>query len=97
MIFRRKKIGSEKYVWGVQAARILGISRSVFNQRFRDNKYPDIGGRNLRKGNQYILRDVVEMANPRKSRKEIDELVYKHIEEIAGLRKRYHKKGGKKK
>jgi len=48
---RRKKPGAQFYVFGAIAADIIGESRGAYRQKYRDNKYPSIRGRNLRAGN----------------------------------------------
>lgn len=75
MLKRRSRIGDGEYVWGVQAAKILGISRSVFYVRFKDNKYPKIDAIKTMAGVKYQLRDVVSTAFPHTSEKKIDEII----------------------
>lgn len=76
LLFKRgKKTGDDEFVWGVQAARILRISRVTFWDRFKHNQYPQMVAIRTTKGLKYRLRDVIRAAHPRVSEKKIDELV----------------------
>jgi len=95
---RRKKPGAQFYVFGAIAAEIIGESRDAYRRKYRDNKYPSIRGRNLRWGNQYSLRDVLEHKYPGKSKKEIDELVYNWQVKLSpsGKSRAHNRKRGRK-
>ena len=98
MAIRRKKPGERFYVFGAIAANILGESRETYRNKYRDNKYPSIRGRNLRCGNQYSLRDVLEHKYPTKGKKEIDELVYNWQVKLSpsGKSRAHNRKRGRK-
>ena len=81
-------------VWGIDAARVLGISRVTFYNRVRKGVY-NIPCVRCPNGFRYSIREVFKMAHPSLKEKQIEELILEYRIKMAKVKKR-EKTGGKK-
>ena len=79
---REPENGSEfreqELIWGAEAANILGISRTKFNQSILHNKYPNIRYVQKKGGRKYVKIDVFRTAYPTASEEQLPEIIMKY-------------------
>ena len=76
MARKRKNIDETNFIYGVEAGRILGISRGTFRHRIKYRKYDDIQMIRDRLGVKYLIHDVFRIAHPSANNKLIETMVY---------------------
>ena len=76
MLRKRKNFDATNYIYGIEAGKILGVSRVTFYNRVRYRKYDDIRTIRNRLGKKYLIHDVFKIAHPSADDKLIESMVY---------------------
>jgi len=80
-------------IWGIEASRILGISRVTFYNRICAGVY-SVNCIRVPKGYRYSIHDVFKMAHPKLKDKQIEELILDYRMKKVIVKKRKNKKSG---
>lgn len=88
-----RKLDVNNCIWGIQAARILGISKPTFDKRILTGVYK-VRCQRCPKGFVYSIFDVFKIAHPTLNNKQIEELILHYRIKIATVRKKQTKKSG---
>ena len=90
---KRKKVDQANYIYGIEAAKILGISRITFYKRIKLRKYENVSMVKNRVGVKYLIQDVFRIAHPSADDKLIESMVYNHnLKKMLDTKKRGRKK-----
>lgn len=73
-------------IWGLDVARIFGVSRTEFHRRLRSGEIRGIRSVQFLKGNMFSIYDAFKVAYPRADNKTIEEFVFKFRQEKASSR-----------
>jgi len=79
-------IPTTELIWGVDVARIFGVSRSELHRRIRSGEIRGIRAERFIKGNMWSIYDAFSVAHPRADKRTIEELVAKFRQEKANRR-----------
>ena len=69
-----RKLSDDNLVWGAEAARILGISKSTYDNRILMGRY-EVSCMRSPMGFKYSIFDVFKIAHPRLNDKQIEEFI----------------------
>ena len=89
----RRKLDENNMIWGAEAARILGVSRSTFNNGISVSRYK-VDCMRCPMGFKYSIHDVFKIAHPRLNDRQIEEAILDYRLKISEMRKRNRKKRG---
>lgn len=90
---KKDKLDVNNSIWGVEVARILGISKTTFHRRLRDGTYQICCVR-CPKGFRYSIRDVFKIAHPAFNDRQVEEFIMNYRLKKAPVKSR-QKRGGK--
>lgn len=88
-----RKLDINNCIWGIEASRILGISKPTFDKRILMGRY-DIRCQRRPKGFVYSIFDVFKVAHPTLNNRQIEELIMNYRIKLAAKRKTNKKRGG---
>lgn len=71
---KQVKLDATNCIWGIEASRILGVSKATFNNRRMKGIY-NISCVRCPRGFRYALREVFKIAHPTVNNKQIEELI----------------------
>jgi len=60
----KKKITDNDLIWGIEASRIMGVSRATFFNRFLHGVYGGIRTVKYPKGTKFVMYDVFKVVHP---------------------------------
>jgi hypothetical protein len=92
-LFKKDVLDVNNSIWGIDAAKILGISRVTFWSRIRRGIYK-VKCVRCPAGYRYSIHDVFKMAHPKLKDKQIEELILEFRMKQAVVKKRKNKKSG---
>jgi len=72
----KKKIDYNDLIWGIDAARILGISKRTFDNRWHKGYYNEVYAIRTPKGFKYSMRDVMKIAHPKANDQTIETMIH---------------------
>lgn len=76
-----QNIPKTELIWGIDVARIFGVSKSEFHRRLRSGTIRGIRAVRFLKGNMFSIYDAFKVAHPSADKKTIEELIAKFRQE----------------
>ena len=90
-----KGMDENNCIWGKEASRILGISKTTFDTRILMGRY-DLRCKRCPHGFKYSIFDVFKIAHPALNNKQIEEFIMDYKIKTTMKKKSNKKRGGKK-
>lgn len=76
MLRKRKELDGANFIFGREAAKILGMHRDTFRAKVKHRKYDNITIIRNRLGPKYLIQDIFKIAHPSADNKLIESMVY---------------------